>query len=207
MDRMEAVLGRLPRHAYNPEDKSSALYKLIKSIIDEFNITMNNIDRINNMIGINTALPEDIYDRFGALLNIKRNSNETDEQYKSRLKVSVTSLSGGTIDAIKYAIASGLGINNDNTAMDRIHVYDAWEYPGTANVDTGYGNVVCEIDLNQGQYSVDMEKIVADSANDVKAAGVNIQFVYYNFRIMYYAELDDVTYLSLGTLTYSQVGE
>ena len=52
-----------------------------------------------------------------------------------------------------------------------------------------------------------MEQAVKDATDNVKAAGVIMQFVYYNFRIMYYVELDNITYASLSTLTYSQVGE
>lgn len=209
MDKMDAVMSRFPQYAYDPENKSSGLYKLIKSIIDEFNITMQNIDRIDKAIGIDTILPDDIYNRFGALLNIKQNKNETGEQYRHRLKTSITALSGGTAEAIKYAIACGLDINNDPIAMDKIRVYDAWEYDGDADigVNNKYGYVVCSVDLDNGKYSADMESIVARSANDVKAAGVSIHFIYHNFRIIYYIELDDVTYASLSTLKYNQVGE
>lgn len=205
MDKLDIVLNRFPQYAYS-DDKRSALHKLIKSIIDEFNITMSNIDRIDKMIGIDTVLPDDIYNRFGALLNIPQNNNETDEQYRDRLKVSISALSGGTADAVKYAVACGLGINGDPIAMDRVVIYDAWKYPGD-NVIKDYGYVVCEIDLNQGQYSTDIEDIVARSANSVKAAGTIIQFIYHNYRIVYYIELDDVTYATLSTITYNQVGE
>lgn len=227
MNKIDAVLRRFPQYAYSLEslgDKSpslgtgklgfmqlgygeTALYKLLKSIVDEFNITMSNIDRVDRMLGIDTILPDDIYNRFGAMFGITQNKGETDEQYRTRLKTSITMLSGGTAEAVKYAIACGLGINNDPSAMDSIHIYDAWKYTGSANINRGYGYVVCEIDLNQGQYSVDMEKIVAESANNVKAAGVIIQFIYHNYRVVYYMELDNMTYASLDTSTYSQVGE
>ena len=227
MDKIDAVLRRFPQHVYNLDNPGgelsvlgtgklglmklgygeTALSKLLKSIVDEFNIASSNIDRVDRMLGIDTILPDDVYNRFGAIFGITQNKGETDEQYRTRLKTSITMLSGGTAEAVKYAIACGLGINNDPSAMDNIHIYDAWNYTGSANVNKDYGYVVCEIDLNQGQYSVDMEKIVAESANNVKAAGVIIQFIYYNYRIVYYAELDDMTYASLDTSTYSQVGE
>jgi hypothetical protein len=91
--------------------------------------------------------------------------------------------------------------------MDRIKIYDAWKYPGDASVKKEYGYIVCEIDLNQENYSIDIEKVVAEAANSVKATGVVIQFIYHNFRIVYYIELNDITYASLSTSTYSQVGE
>lgn len=207
MDKIEAVMSRFPQFAYDPDNKESSLRKLIKAIVDEFNITIANIDRIDKMIGVDTILPEDTYNRFGSLLNIKKISGETDEQYKNRLKVSITALSGGTAESIKYSVASALGILDDPMALDRIHVYDAWEYDGSAVVETDYGYAVCEIDLNNDVYSTDMEKIVFDSAKEVKAAGVVIQFVYYNFRVTYYFELDSITYSSLSTMTYGQVGE
>lgn len=207
MDKISTVLSRFPQYAYDPEDKSSKLYKLIESIINEFNITMENIDRIDKMISIDTALPDDLYNRFGALLNIKRNKGESDEQYRGRLKTSVVALSGGTADAVKYAVACGLGINNDPIAMERIRVYDAWKYDGNADVIKDYGYVVCDIDLDQGYYSTNIENIVKESADNVKSSGVIIQFVYHNFRISYYMELDNVTYASLSTIVYSGVGE
>ena len=207
MNKIDAVFSRFPQYAYDNNNTDSALYKLISAIVDEFNITMENIDRINRMIGIDTVLPDDIYNRFGALLNIKQNTNETDEQYRSRLKVSVTALLGGTKEAVKYAVASGLGVNNDQEAMDRIHIYDAWDYPGEANVIKEYGYVVCDIDLNQGIYSIETEAVVTETVNNAKATGVSVQLVFRNFRIVYYIELDNVTYISLDTLNYNQVGE
>ena len=207
MDKIQAVMNRFPQNAYDPDNQKSVLYAIIKAIIDEFNITMGNIDRINKMLDINNIEPEDMYNRFGALLNINRNPDETDEQYRSRLKTSMTALSGGTASAIKYAIACGLGINEDNEAMDKITIYDAWEYDGDADVIKEDGYVVCSIDLNSGAYSTEIDQAVRNATDNVKAAGVIMQFVYYNFRIMYYAELDNITYASLSTLTYSQVGE
>lgn len=207
MDKIQAVMNRFPQNAYDPDNQKSILYTIIKSIIDEFNITMDNINRIDKMLNINDILPDDIYNRFGSLLNIDRNLGETDEQYRSRLKTSMVSLSGGTASAIKYAIACGLGINDDNEAMDKITIYDAWEYDGDADVIKENGYIVCSIDLNRGIYSTEIERAVRNAADNVKAAGIIIQFVYYNFRIVYYSELDNVTYASLSTLTYSQVGE
>lgn len=207
MDKIDAVMRRFPQYAYNPEDTNSALYKLINAIVSELNIVVSNIDRLNNDIGIDTVSPDDLYNRFGSLLNIPRNDGETDEQYRDRLKVSVTALSGGTAEAIKYAIACGLGINDNQTEMDKIRVYDAWDYDGSESVNKDNGYVVCTIDLDNNKYSTEIEDIVASSANNVKASGVIIQFIYYNYRVVYYSELDDITYVSLNTLEYNKVGE
>lgn len=209
MDKINAVLNRFPQNAYDGENINikSVLYNVIKAIVDELNITMNNIDRVDKMINIDSVLPDDIYNRFGALLNIKQNPNETDEEYRNRLKVSITSLSGGTIEAIKYAIANGLGITGDQEAMDRIQIYDAWKYPGDADVVKEYGYIVCEVDLNHNEFSESTENIIIKSINEVKASGVSVQFIYRNFRIVYYTELEDITYGSLSTIVYNKVGE
>ena len=87
MDKIDAVLSRFPQYAYDPNNKSSALYKLINTIVEELNITMSNIGRIDGMLDINKTLPDDLYNRWGALLNIERNNNETDEQYRNRYNV------------------------------------------------------------------------------------------------------------------------
>lgn len=207
VNKIDAVMRRFPDHAYNSE-KSPVLYKVIESILHEFNIVVDSIDRLYNALDINTVSPDDIHNRFGALLNINKNQHETDEQYRDRLRTSVIALSGGTAQAIKYAIACGLGINNDDEAMDRmIHVYDAWKYNGDAEVYKEYGYVVCTIDLGNNTYSRDIEHAVIEATNNVKASGIIIQFVYNNFRTEYYIELNDMTYANLSTLIYNQVGE
>ena len=207
MNKLDTILKRFPQHTYNKDDINSALGKLVSAFAEEFNITMSNIDRVDKMLGIDTVLPEDIYDRFGVLLNISKSPAETGEQYRNRLKVSIAALSGGTKEAIKYAVASGLSIIDDQYALDRINVYDAWEYTGEATISGDYGYVVCEVDLNNNTYSTDIEEVIADSANRVKATGVAIQFIYRNFRVVYYVELDSISYGSLSTMIYGQVGE
>ena len=155
MDKLESILRRFPQNAYDVTE-STALYKLIESIIYEFNVIMDNINRVDNMLGIDTILTDDLYNRFGSLLNIKRNSKETDEQYRNRLKTSVTALSGGTKEAIRYAIACSLGINDDPSVTDRIKVYDAWEYEGDSgeiNINKDY-LTQCQIDTTKQKFSL-----------------------------------------------------
>ena len=210
MDKISAVLNRFPQHAYDGENISttSVLYNVIKSIIDEFNITMNNIDRINKMIGIDNTLPEDIYNRFGALLNIKQNPGETDEQYRSRLKVSVTALSGGTAEAIKYAIASVIGIaTNEDAINEYIKVYDAWKYPYEFDpgviTDTSYGNIICTIDLQANEGAMMMYNRVMDTINTTKASGIYpyLLFIYNSSEsaTLEYVEEDSINNISTDT--------
>ena len=167
MDKIQAVMNRFPQNAYDPDNQKSVLYAIIKAIIDEFNITMGNIDRINKMLDINNIEPEDMYNRFGALLNISRNPKETDEQYRNRIKTSMTALSGGTAAAIKDAIACGLGINDDNEAYFPIELNlnllkDSLEY---LNADDLYLNSDGEIIRSIRGMDTDGVNITVDKLN------------------------------------------
>ena len=64
-----------------------------------------------------------------------------------------------------------------------------------------------ELSEKRNDLLTEIEDIVASSANNVKASGVIIQFIYYNYRVVYYGELDNITYVSLNTLEYNKVGE
>lgn len=205
MDRLANVLARLPEF-YNKEDVTSIIYNVIKSFVDECVVVTDDIDRLNNMIGIIDTRGEDLEYRWGNLLMIPRKENETDNAYRNRLQLSITSLSGGTANSIKYSIGVGLGINNDQTAMNRIIVYDAWAYPGSG-VPTEYGNIVCTIDLNNIVFTTETQQIIIDAANAVKASGTQVTLVFSNYRILYYSTLDDIEYISLDNITYNQIGE
>lgn len=205
MDKLITTLNRLPQF-YNREDTSSIIYNVVKAFVDEINVMHSDNTRVDNMLGVDTTNGVDLEYRWGKLLMLPRKNNESDDAYRSRLKLSITSLSGGTADAIQYSIAVGLNINNDPSAMARIHIYDAWNYiPG--GVPTAYGNIVCDIDLNNMRFDASMEQIVIDSANSVKASGTQITLIFSNYRVETYTELDNLTYISLDNIRYNQIGE
>lgn len=192
-----------------PEFYGDTVVKIVTAISNELNIINTNVIRINNMDNIDTTEGRDLYARWGALLNIPRAVNESDDSYRSRLKLSVVALSGGTNEAIRYSIAVGLGINEDPIAMNRmIKIYDAWEYPDqNASIDRGYGNAVCDIDLNHGSYSEEFNDIIHASIESVKASGINVQLIFSNYRLYIYAELNNVVYSALGGIEYNKLGE
>lgn len=206
MDRIDSVYNNIPK--FYSRDTKSKIYTIIKAIVDEFDNTQVSIDKLQNMIGIDSTPGTELYYKWGSLLAIPRMKDESDNAYRARLKLSIVQLGGGTAYALKYSVAVGLGINTDSVAMDeRIKVYDAWNYTGSeiAHKDKGY--VVVLVDLQNAVYLSGFQSIVQEAANNVKAAGVNVQVIFSNFRIYYYADLANITYDSLANLTYSQIGE
>ena len=204
-NKLGLILDRLPQF-YNKND-SSILYHIISSIVTELNSVQSTMDEINDMIGVDTTYGSDLQSRWGSLLSIKRTSGESDESYRSRLKLSIVTLTGGTKESIKYSIAVGMGINNNPIEMDkRIKVYDGWDYSETIEGCDTYGNIICVVDLNNQIYSDEMEIIVQRSADDVKASGTKVTIIFINYRVHSYSELDDITYTNLNSMKYGSVG-
>lgn len=168
-------------HIYNVYDKKTILYALLSVFGEKYGVRTDIIDRLYAMIGIDSTYNEDLEHRWGSLLNIYKQSGESYDEYRSRLKIVYSSLSGGTAEAIKYAIASATGINANIDSY--IHVYDAWEYPyeidaSLLGIDeivdetSLYGSIVCTIDLAGIDNIVDHTKI-ANAINQTKASGIN----------------------------------
>lgn len=199
------IINGLP-HFYNTVI-GSKLRAVIDAIAEEMAISSGHIERNNNMIGINNTNGEDLYTRWGSLFKLPRQPGESDDAYRTRLKLSIISLAGGTSYAIQYSIAAGLGISNDSNAMnDRIKVYDAWECPVTIDgTQTGFGNTICIIDLDYQTYDSNYETMILNAINNVKASGVNVQFAFTNYSIIFYSELD-MTYSSLSNIKYYKLG-
>lgn len=140
----EGIRSELPQFYSDNED--SNLTKVLRAIAYELDCANDNVDAINNMDNINDTNGDDLYNRWGALLSVPRMVGEDDESYRTRLKLTVTSLSGGTVGALKYAIAVGLGINNSQTLIDKnVHIYDAWEPYNGEVIDTLSGRSIQSI--------------------------------------------------------------
>lgn len=205
--RLSDVLGRFPGFTER-ENPKSRIYNVMSALVTEIDKMRIDIDRIHDMVGIDTTHDDDLVSRWGNLLLIPRRANESEESYRSRLKISVTVLAGGTADAIKYSIAVGMNINNNPVAMDkRIKVFDAWKYTGTESaLPRDPGNVICIVDLDNQIYSNEMESIVINSANAVKIAGVKVHIVFINYRIIKYIDMNVFEYYKLNKLEYNKMG-
>ena len=184
---IERIQSSFP-HIYDVYNKNTILYALISVFGERCGMRTDIIDRLYAMLGIDSTYDEDLEHRWGALLGIYRNVGESYDDYRSRLSIVYSSLAGGTAEAIKYAIASVIGITSKPEEIDKyIKVYDAWEYPydvdETVITDTSYGHVICTVDMFANENAIFMHDKVAEAVNATKASGV---YVYLLF--MYTAE-------------------
>jgi hypothetical protein len=164
-------------YRYNIYDENTILYALISTIGERYGTRTDIIDRLYAMIGIDSTYDEDLEHRWGSLLGIYRRSNESYDDYRNRLLIVYSSLAGGTADAIKYAIASVIGVITDADSIDNyIKVYDAWEYPHEIDTkvitDTSYGHIICTIDLQVNENAVTMHDKIMNAINTTKSSGI-----------------------------------
>lgn len=174
---IELMQSRFPR-IYDVYNKKSVLYSLLSVYADRIGKRTKIADRLYAMIGIDSTYDEDLEHRWGSMLGIYKMSGESYNDYRRRLLVVYSSLSGGTEEAIKYAIASAIGISNDANAINEyINVYDAWLYDGDIpdgeEIDTSYGNIICTVDLSMIGMVEDVKNKILESIYKVKASGIN----------------------------------
>jgi len=203
MDRLSNILSTIPQF-YNYDDTRSIIYNIIKAISEELDDLQILINQIDDLIGINNTNSSDLYNRWGSLLNIPKRYNESDDAYRNRLKLSCTSISGGTKQSIIYAIAISLDLQNlpDTDINNAIKVYDGWEYSD----DYEYGTIVCIIDLKYREFSEDLRSIIQDAINDSKASGIVSYIIFLNLILTYYYELPQLTYNELSNTIYGDIG-
>ena len=162
-------------HIYNVYDDNSILYALLSVYANRYANRNQILTRLYGMIGIDTTYDEDLERRWGSLLGVYRNNGESMDDYRARLMIVYASLAGGTEEAIKYAVASTIGISDDpNLISEYIKIYDAWlydEYVTPNEDDPKYGAFVCTVDVgvNEG-ISAYYDKVM-HAINITKASG------------------------------------
>lgn len=181
-DIIEKMQSSFP-HIYNVYNKNTVLYALLQVYGQKYGIRNDIIDRLYAMIGIDSTYDEDLEHRWGKFLGIKRNIGESYDEYRNRLLIVYSSLSGGTAEAIKYAIASVIGITSKPDEIDKyIKVYDAWEYPydidSSVITDISYGNAICTVNMFANENVELMHNKVANAVNTTKASGVNVYLIF-----------------------------
>ena len=210
IDRNKELLPQMQAsfpHLYDVYNEKTILYALLSVYADRAKSRLRIIDRLYAMIGIDSTYDEDLEYRWGSLLGIKRNSGESYSDYRARLLIIYASLAGGTAEAIKYAIASTIGISNSQDEINRyIKVYDAWEYPGNTDrsitnkndvflnqnfitntelISTDYGHIICTVDLEANTNVTTMYDKIMNAINKTKASGIYpyLLFIYITSEI------------------------
>ena len=179
IDRTKELLPQMQErfpHIYDVYNDKTILYALLSVYADKSREKLRIIDRLYAMIGIDSTYDEDLEHRWGSLLGIRRQNGESYTDYRNRLLITYYSLSGGTAEAIKYAIASVIGITSDMDAIDEyIKVYDAWEYPHNGSLDvtdTSYGRIVCTVDLQANEDITIVNDRILNAIHTTKASGI-----------------------------------
>lgn len=207
MNKLEAILDRLPGY-YNKHEQSQ-VYNLLKAFSDEYEIAYSNfISRADNAIGIETTNGDDLDWRWGALLNVIRQNNESDDTYRGRLSSVLNSLQGGTASSIKYAVAVFLGLADNPTKADRcIQIYDGWKYPNADIEMQQYGHLICVFKLDSEDrdiYYPGIEDDIKRQIDIAKAAGVATHVI---VELVRYEVLSKYTHQQLSAYTHQQIRE
>lgn len=127
-DILSRMQGNFP-HIYDVYNDKTILYAILSIYASKYNMTRDIIDRIYGMIGIETTHDEDLEHRWGSMLGIYKEIGESYDNYRARLMIVYASFSGGTAEAIKYAVAVTVGISTEKSVIDKyINIIDAWEY-------------------------------------------------------------------------------
>ena len=174
MNTLEKMQSRFPHIYDSVYDDKSVLYTLLSVYASRYDDRNSMINRLKAMTDISATYDEDLEHRWGAFLNVSREPNESYDDYRARLMITYSSLSGGTAEAIKYAVASVLGITSDRNMIDEyIHVYDGWEYDGDVDDDNAheYGSFVVVIELSDTYGDRVNNNKILNAINRSKAAG------------------------------------
>lgn len=223
---LEELQSRFP-HIYNVYDKKTVLYALLSIYAQNHEYKLGLIDRLYSALGIEDTYDEDLEWKWGSLLNLYRHPNESYDDYRSRLEIVYPSLVGGTAEAIKYAVATTIGISSNPVLIDQyIHVYDAWEYIGElipkeddppfdptinifkTNIDfitnkpyetKKYGAFVVTVDLSINESIANSKSFVYNVINKTKASGTNpyLLFLYISDDIGQIEGLDDYDLINI----------
>jgi hypothetical protein len=207
IERMQASFP----NTYNVYNKKTILYALLTVFGNKYGMRTDTIDRLYAMIGIDSTYDEDLEHRWGSLLGIYKQSGESSNDYRNRLKIIYSSLSGGTAEAIKYAIASAAGIESDVDTINKyVKVYDAWEYP--YNIDPTllgideiidetslYGSIICTVDLAGVDNNIIEHTKIIDAINHTKASGIN------HYLLLLYNAEDVASFERDGETIYNNI--
>lgn len=109
MERTQRIVDRLPSF-YRAWDPDSVMYKLIDAFGRGLAEPHKDLSLIIRSHWVDTAFGADL-DKLGSIFDLTRNSNEPDEDYRTRIKGAVQSFKGGgTRDAIITLVGMFLGV-------------------------------------------------------------------------------------------------
>lgn len=211
LTKLELTQAGLPHWYKKYSGDKSIMYALLDAFSKATGDTGDIAKRLDDAIGIDTTNDKDLEYRWGSLLGVSKANNESYDLYRSKLKLAIPSLIGGTKDAIVHAIAIIIGIEKDHGLQaDYIDVVDGWEYNGESEIPDEYrqyGCFVCTIDMNVGEGAIDVEQKVIDAINRIKASGTSFYVLYKGIRLLKYYNMDAFKYDTLDGTVYDNFGK
>ena len=112
MSRTKRIQDRFPDF-YRIWDDRSLIFKLVNSLGKRLDEADKDSDRILRSHWVGTAFREDL-DKLGAIFNLERKPEESDSQYRSRLKRAIVEFKGGgTVSAVLTSVKTALGLPGD----------------------------------------------------------------------------------------------
>lgn len=152
---LKRLLGYLPNH-YKKESGSNN-YQFLLSFANNINNLANQKPLLKNSIQINSATGNAL-DDVGELFKLSRNPQETDNNFRSRIKSYWSGLlGGGTINSISTTLANLLDISKEDITI-------------TSN----YANMQIDIAIGENSQFTILNNI-RDNINQIKGAGIGLQ--------------------------------
>jgi hypothetical protein len=108
MNKINFILDNMP-NMYNKE-KESNVYKVLSPIANQLDNLIKEMEKVKEGKFIDYAIGEEL-DKIAKILNMKRFLNESDNNFRSRVKIKVKSfIGGGTKQAISEVVKTYLGV-------------------------------------------------------------------------------------------------
>ena len=119
MTKTNDILDNLP--TYWKKDSTSKNYKFITSFDDNFQDVSDQTANLKLTIQLNTSTGQALTD-LGAIFALNRNADESDNDYRARIKAYWPGFSGGgTIVSIKQTVNRMTGIPEDDVNVIEFH--------------------------------------------------------------------------------------
>ncbi len=114
-ERVHKILNRLP--TWWSKEKDSQTEHLIKSFSEEFDSNFIEINNLHTEVYVETSSGKRL-DELGKIFKLSRKPNETDSQFRTRIKAFWPGFSGGgTIPAIKSTVSKMTGIPEEDVSV------------------------------------------------------------------------------------------
>lgn len=180
MSRSEEIINKLPNF-YKSWDKESTIFKFVSAFGTQLDESEKDIEGILRAKWVDTAKGKDL-EMLGGIYNISRRANESDKDYRNRLKTAIQGFKGGgTINAVLTALRIMLGLdakyplkiieNPVKKIQENVKLKsgETWEMSSKSIIDAE--NVSITIEVNEGDSIKDPKIINMENSDSIAFNG------------------------------------